>query len=99
MTVILVVALPIVRVMFKVIGTVERTSTSCAEVAKPCAVTVRWYGLKGTFGTANLPPASVTTERENPLIGLRTSTVALGTTAPEESATVPVMEVEAPDWA
>ena len=61
MTVILVVALPIVRVMFKVIGTVERTSTSCAEVAKPCAVTVRWYGLKGTFGIRKFPSVSVST--------------------------------------
>src|SRR6266403_5756941 len=44
----------------------------------------------------NFPEASVLVERENPLTGLRISTVALGTTAPDGSGTVPVTEVELP---
>src|SRR5580704_2732812 len=46
-TVIFVVAVPNIRVMSMLIGTVERTSTSWLKLEKPGAVTVRWYGLKG----------------------------------------------------
>src|SRR6266566_150515 len=44
----------------------------------------------------NLPPLSVVAVRLKPLIGLRNSTVALATTAPVGSVTVPVSEVELP---
>jgi hypothetical protein len=53
--------------------------------------------LNGTFGTTNFPAASVTAFREKPLTGLRTSTVALVTTAPDGSTTVPAIKVELPD--
>jgi hypothetical protein len=42
---------------------------------------------------------SVRALRENPLTGLLRSTVALLTTAPEGSTTVPITKVELPDWA
>jgi hypothetical protein len=44
----------------------------------------------------NLPELSVVAVRSKPLTGLRISTVALGTTAPEGSVTVPVTDVEFP---
>src|SRR4029077_16925706 len=44
----------------------------------------------------NFPPLSVVAVRLKPLTGLRTSTVALATTAPVGSTTVPVTEVELP---
>ncbi len=44
----------------------------------------------------NLPDLSVVAFRSNWLTGLWISTVALGTTAPDGSATVPVTEVELP---
>jgi len=62
-------------------------------------VTVRWYGLKGTFGMANLPDASVVVVRSKALTGLRIVTVAFGTTAPDGSTTTPTTELELPDCA
>jgi hypothetical protein len=46
-----------------------------------------------------LPEASVDVVLEKPLTGLRASTAAFGTTAPEGSVTTPVIEPELPDWA
>src|SRR5580704_15548617 len=48
---------------------------------------------------ANFPALSVVVERSRPLTGLRISTVALGTTAPVGSTTLPLIEPEFPDWA
>jgi hypothetical protein len=42
-------------------GTDERTSMSCVNVANPVAVTVAWYGLKGTFVNLKDPSVPVVT--------------------------------------
>jgi hypothetical protein len=55
--------------------------------------------MKGTFAKVNFPALSVSVERTKPLTGFRTSTVALATTAPVGSTTVPVIDVEVPDCA
>jgi hypothetical protein len=46
------------------------------------------------LGMLKLPALSVVAVRSKPLTGLRMLTVAFGTTAPDESTTVPEIEVE-----
>src|ERR1700722_1136686 len=40
-------AAPTLRIVLKLTGTVERTSTSWDREANPVAFTVKWYGLNG----------------------------------------------------
>src|SRR5215472_10585024 len=90
---------PSFKVTCSVTGTAERTSTSCAKGANPDAVTVRWYGLNGTFVNLKAPSASVVAARWKPLTGYETSTVAPATRPPEGSFTTPSSEPEFPNCA
>jgi hypothetical protein len=56
--------------------------------------------LNGTFGKLKFPLLSVVVLRSYSLTGLWMLTVAFGTTAPDESTTVPEIDPELPvDWA
>jgi hypothetical protein len=52
--------------------------------------------LNGTLAKLNVPELLVLVDRTKPLTGFLISTVALGTTAPVGSTTVPLMDVELP---
>jgi len=52
--------------------------------------------IEGNIGDGEFSPVIRGSVRLKPLTGLRTSTVALATTAPVGSTTVPVTEVELP---
>ena len=56
--------------IFTLTGTTDLTSTSCAVAAKPVALTVIWYGLKGTLGKLNAPELSVVVVRSKWLTAL-----------------------------
>ncbi len=77
------------RTSLRLAPTIERISKLWLTGANPLARTVIRYGLNGTFVKTNWPVASVVTVRSRPLTSLTRWTVALGTTAPEGSVTVP----------